>query len=183
MRYDCADDDAKPWEALAMLRKKLGIDDPVALAHEEERISKVAAVTMYCDGTFDTLVPGSFAALRKIHAFRFGKIYDFAGEVRTVNLAKGGFRFASALYLESAVKAVERMPQSTFDQIVEKYVEMNVAHPFREGNGRSGHIWLDHMLRKELRKTVDWPHRTGTPCYPPVPCNSDYAPVYFFKYL
>lgn len=139
-----------------MLRKKLGIDDPVALAHEEERISKAAALTMYGDGTFDTLVPGSFAALRKIHVCLFGKIYDFAGEVRTVNLAKRGFRFASALYLKSAVKAVERMPQFTFDQIVEKYVEMNVAYPFTEGNGRSGRIWLDHMLRKELYKTVDW---------------------------
>ncbi|MBO7673580.1 MAG: Fic family protein [Atopobiaceae bacterium] len=139
-----------------MLRNKLGIDDPVTLAHEEERLSKAAALALYGDGTLDALVPGSFAALQKIHVRLFGKIYSFAGEVRTVNLAKGGFRFASALYLRSAVRAVERMPQSTFDQIVEKYVEMNVAHPFREGNGRSGRIWLDHMLRRELRKTVDW---------------------------
>ena len=139
-----------------MIKNKLGVQDPVTLAHEEERISKEAALSLYRDGTLDTLIPGSFATLQTIHARMFGEIYDFAGKVRTVNLAKGSFRFASALYLDSAIKAVERMPQSTFDEIVEKYVEMNVVHPFREGNGRSGRIWLDHMLRTELGKTVDW---------------------------
>ena len=139
-----------------MIENKLGVHDPVTLAHEEERISKAAAFRLYRDGTLDALIPGSFVALQTIHARMFGEIYDFAGKVRTVNLAKGGFRFASALYLDSAIKAVERMPQTTFDEIVEKYVEMNVAHPFREGNGRSGRIWLDHILRAELGKTIDW---------------------------
>ncbi|MBR3313403.1 MAG: Fic family protein [Atopobiaceae bacterium] len=139
-----------------MIENKLGVHDPVTLAHEEERISKAAAFRLYRDGTLDALIPGSFVALQTIYARMFGEIYDFAGKVRTVNLAKGGFRFASALYLDSAIKAVERMPQTTFDEIVEKYVEMNVAHPFREGNGRSGRIWLDHILRAELGKTIDW---------------------------
>lgn len=138
------------------LENKLSITDDVELAHEEERTSKLVALALYRDGTLDKLVPGTFDTLRQIHIALFGKIYDFAGKVRTVNLAKGGFRFASALYLESALKSIERMPQDTFDHIVEKYVEMNVAHPFREGNGRSGRIWLDHMLRKELARTVDW---------------------------
>lgn len=138
------------------LGNRLGIGDPIELAHEEERISKAAAFRMYQDGTLATLKPGSFFALKTIHELLFGNIYDFAGKVRTVNLAKGGFRFASTLYLSSALRAVEAMPQRTFNQIVEKYVEMNVAHPFREGNGRSGRIWLDHMLRAELGQTVDW---------------------------
>ena len=138
------------------LANRLGITDPVELAHQEERVSKAAALSLYRNGTLEELEPGSFAALSAIHKCLFGKIYDFAGEVRTVNLAKGGFRFASALYLGSALRAVERMPQETFDQIVEKYVEMNVAHPFREGNGRATRIWLDHMLRAELGRTVDW---------------------------
>lgn len=138
------------------LQNKLGITDPVELAHEEERISKAVALELYRSGALDALEPGTFAALVAIHRALFGRIYDFAGEVRTVNLAKGGFRFASALYLASALRAVERMPQDTFDRILEKYVEMNVAHPFREGNGRAGRIWLDHMLRRELGKTVDW---------------------------
>jgi cell filamentation protein len=138
------------------LQNKLGIADPVELAHEEERVSKAAALEMYRDGTLDAMRPGSLAALAAIHERLFGEIYDFAGKIRTVNLAKGSFRFASALYLGSAIRAVEAMPQETFDQIVEKYVEMNVAHPFREGNGRSGRIWLDHMFRVELGRTVDW---------------------------
>ena len=138
------------------LWNRLGIVDPVELAHEEERISKAAALRMYEDGTLAALRPGSFAALRTIHELLFGDIYDFADKVRTVNLAKGGFRFASALYLSSALRAVEAMPQRTFDQTVEKYVDMNVAHPFREGNGRSSRIWLDHMFRSELGRTVDW---------------------------
>ena len=139
-----------------MLPNKLGITDPVTLAHEEERISKVAALRMYQDGTLEALVPGKLATLVAIHERLFGDLYDFAGRVRTVNLAKGSFRFAPALYLAQALRAVEAMPQHTFGQIVEKYVEMNVAHPFREGNGRSGRIWLDHMMRAELGKTVDW---------------------------
>ena len=119
--------------ATMTLENKLGITDPIVLAHEEERISKAEALGML-----------------------FGGLYEFAGKIRTVNLAKGGFRFAPALYLAQALRAVEAMPQGTFDQVAEKYVEMNVAHPFREGNGRSGRIWLDHMLRVELGRTVDW---------------------------
>lgn len=138
------------------LRNRLGIGDEVELAHEEERISKLAALALYHGGELDALAPGTFSTLSSIHLALFGRIYDFAGQVRTVNLAKGGFRFASALYLDSAIRAIESMPQSSFDQIVEKYVEMNVAHPFREGNGRAGRIWLDHMLRRELGLTVDW---------------------------
>ena len=138
------------------LENKLGITDPIVLAHEEERISKAEALGMYADGTLDALKPGSLSALVAIHERLFGGLYEFAGKIRTVNLAKGGFRFAPALYLAQALRAVEAMPQGTFDQIAEKYVEMNVAHPFREGNGRSGRIWLDHMLRVELGRTVDW---------------------------
>ena len=138
------------------LDNKLGIADDVELAREEERISKVAALSLYRDGTLDRLAPGTFETLRYIHDELFGDIYDFAGKVRDVNLAKGNLRFASALYLEPALKSIEGMPQDTFDAIVEKYVEMNVAHPFREGNGRAGRIWLDHMFRRELGRTVDW---------------------------
>ena len=138
------------------LENKLGITDPIVLAHEEERISKVEALGMYADGTLDALKPGSLSALVAIHERLFGGLYDFAGKIRTVNLAKSGLRFAPALYLAQALRAVEAMSQGTFDQIAEKYVEMNVAHPFREGNGRSGRIWLDHMLRVELGRTVDW---------------------------
>ena len=143
-------------ELKVVLDNKLDITDPILLAHEEERISKIAALALYGDGTLDALVPGTFATLSAIHARLFGDLYSFAGKVRTENLAMGGFRFASALYLESAIKAVERMPQDTFDHVVEKYVEMNVAHPFREGNGRATRIWLDHIFRRELRRTVDW---------------------------
>lgn len=139
-----------------ILSNKLGITDPIELAHTEERISKSAALALYRDEMLEALEPGTFSALSAIHVSLFGKLYDFAGKMRTVNLAKGGFRFASAMYLASAVRAIEKMPQGTFDQIVEKYVEMNVAHPFREGNGRAGRIWLDHMLRTELGMTVDW---------------------------
>lgn len=138
------------------LKNKLGITDEVELAHEEERISKLAALDIYQDGRLDAMTPGTFATLKAIHKALFGDIYDFAGKIRTVNLAKGGFRFASALYLGSIIKTIEDMPQSSFDQIVEKYVEMNVAHPFREGNGRSGRIWLDSMFRSVLGLTVDW---------------------------
>lgn len=138
------------------LENKLHLTNSVDLAREEERISKKKAVELFESGLLDTLQPGSFEALRRIHEYLFSEIYEFAGQVRTVNLAKGSFRFAPVMYLEAALKNVEAMPQSTFDEIIEKYVEMNIAHPFREGNGRSTRIWLDLMLKKELHKVVDW---------------------------
>lgn len=138
------------------LENKLHLTNSVDLAREEERISKKKAVELFENGLLDTLQPGSFEALRRIHEYLFSEIYEFAGQVRTVNLAKGNFRFAPVMYLEAALKNVEAMPQSTFDEIIEKYVEMNIAHPFRKGNGRSTRIWLDLMLKKELHKVVDW---------------------------
>ena len=138
------------------LDNKLGITDPLVLAHQEERISKRAALLLYRDGTLDRLKPGTYSTLATIHRRLFEDLYSFAGKIRTVNLAKGGFRFASALYLDSALRAVEAMPQDTFDHIVEKYIEMNVAHPFREGNGRATRIWLDHLVRTKLGATIDW---------------------------
>ena len=135
---------------------KLGITDMAELAREEERISKKKAIELFESGYMDTLQPGTFAALAKIHSFLFDEIYGFAGEIRKVNIAKGSFRFAPVMYLESALQNVEKMPQSTFDEIVEKYVEMNIAHPFREGNGRSTRIWLDLIFKKELSMVVDW---------------------------
>ena len=134
----------------------LGITDPVELARTEERLSKRRARELFETGALDALVPGSVAALRAIHRALFGDLYAFAGAIRTVDLAKGHFRFASVLYLDAALASIERMPQGTFDEIVEKYVEMNVAHPFREGNGRSGRIWLDGMLKAALGQVVDW---------------------------
>lgn len=138
------------------LENKLGITDSAELAREEERLSKKKALELYDTGLLDRLEAGMFSALAAIHKFLFGEIYDFAGKVRTVNLAKGNFRFAPVMYLEAALKNIEAMPQRTFDEIIEKYVEMNVAHPFREGNGRSTRIWLDLLLRKELGQVVDW---------------------------
>lgn len=138
------------------LENKLGITDSAELAREEERLSKKKALELYDTGLLDRLEAGTFSALAAIHKFLFGEIYDFAGKVRTVNLAKGNFRFAPVMYLEAALKNIEAMPQGTFDEIIEKYVEMNVAHPFREGNGRSTRIWLDLLLRKELGQVVDW---------------------------
>lgn len=138
------------------LDNKLHITDPLLLARTEERISKQKALALFESGALDAYPPGSFAALAAIHRALFEDIYDFAGELRTVNIAKGHFRFASTLYLAAAVAEVERMPQGTFDEIVAKYVEMNVAHPFREGNGRSMRIWLDGMLKAALGKVVDW---------------------------
>ena len=135
---------------------KLGITDSAELARTEELISKKAAVYLYDSGKLDSLAPGTFETLCEIHRTLFEKIYDFAGQIRHVNLAKGNFRFASAVYLNEAVQKIEQMPQSSFDEIVEKYVEMNVAHPFREGNGRAARIWLDHMLKKNIGKVVDW---------------------------
>ena len=138
------------------LENKLGITDSAELAREEERLSKKKALELYDTGLLDRLEAGTFSALAAIHKFLFGEIYEFAGKLRTVNLAKGNFRFAPVMYLEAALKNIEAMPQGTFDEIVEKYVEMNVAHPFREGNGRSTRIWLDLLLRKELGQVVDW---------------------------
>lgn len=138
------------------LKNKLGITDSAELARAEEKISKTKALKLFEEGLLDTIEAGSFDGLAKIHRYLFEDIYDFAGQVRTVNLAKGSFRFAPVLYLDAALKNIEKMPQSTFDQIIEKYVEMNIAHPFREGNGRSTRIWLDNMLKKELKMVVDW---------------------------
>lgn len=139
-----------------MLINKLGITDSAELAREEERISKKKAIEMFETGFFDRLLPGTFKSLSEIHRYLFGEIYDFAGIVRDVNISKGNFRFAPVMYLKEALKNIEKMPQSTFEEIIEKYVEMNVAHPFREGNGRSTRIWLDLILKKELGYVVDW---------------------------
>lgn len=138
------------------LENKLGITDSAELAREEEKISKKKALWLFESGTLDSLKAGTFAALREIHKCLFEELYDFAGKIRTVNLAKGNFRFVPVMYLETALGNIEKMPQSTYDEIIEKYVEMNVAHPFREGNGRSTRIWLDHILKMEIGKVVDW---------------------------
>lgn len=138
------------------LENKLGITESPELARMEEMLSKRRALELFESGALDRLEAGTFAALASIHRSLFSDIYDFAGEKRTVNIAKGNFRFASIMYLDAALQNIERMPQSTFDEIVEKYVEMNVAHPFREGNGRSMRIWLDGMLKKALGQVVDW---------------------------
>ena len=138
------------------LENKLGITDSAELAREEEKISKKKALWLFESGTLDSLKAGTFAALQEIHKCLFEELYDFAGKIRTVNLAKGNFRFAPVMYLETALGNIEKMPQSTYDEIIEKYVEMNVAHPFREGNGRSIRIWLDHILKMEIGKVVDW---------------------------
>lgn len=135
---------------------KLGLTDSAELARAEEKLSKKKAAWLFESGTLDALTPGAFAALAAIHRYLFEDLYDFAGKIRTVNLAKGNFRFAPVLYLEAALQNIEKMPQSTFEEIVEKYVEMNVAHPFREGNGRSMRIWLDGMLKHGIGQVVDW---------------------------
>lgn len=139
-----------------VLENKLGIDDSAELAREEERISKLKAIELYHNNIVETFEVGKFSGLAKIHRYLFDEIYDFAGKIRTVNMAKGNFRFAPVMYLEAALKNIDDMPQSTYDEIIEKYVEMNVAHPFREGNGRSARIWLDMILKKELKAVVDW---------------------------
>lgn len=139
-----------------MMDNKLGLTSSAELAREEERISKKKAMELFEKGILDTLEAGRFATLQAIHRYLFDEIYDFAGAVRTVNLAKGNFRFAPVMYLDAALKNIDKMPQSTFDEIVEKYVEMNIAHPFREGNGRSARIWLDMMFKQELSMVVDW---------------------------
>ena len=138
------------------LENKLGITDSAQLAREEERISKTRALELFETNFLSSLAPGTFDALSKIHAFLFSDIYEFAGKIRTVNITKGNFRFAPLMYLNAALENIEKMPQSTFDEIVEKYVEMNVAHPFREGNGRATRIWLDHILKAELGRVIDW---------------------------
>lgn len=138
------------------LENKLGITDSAELARVEEKISKTKALELFEIGLLDTVEVGTYAGLAQIHKYLFDEIYDFAGQLRTVNIAKGSFRFAPVMYLEAALANVTKMPQSTFEEIIEKYVEMNVAHPFREGNGRSTRIWLDVMLKKELGFVVDW---------------------------
>ena len=138
------------------LENKLGITNSATLAKEEERISKTRAVELFESGLLRSLPAGTFDTLCRIHAHLFSDIYDFAGKLRTVNMSKGNFRFAPLMYLGAALESIEKMPQFTFDQIVEKYVEMNIAHPFREGNGRATRIWLDHILKTELGVVVDW---------------------------
>ena len=138
------------------LENKLNISDSTELARVEEKISKKKAVELFENGYLDPYEAGSFQMLAAIHKYLFDEIYDFAGKVRTVNIAKGNFRFAPVMYLQAALENVEKMPQSTFDEIIEKYVEMNIAHPFREGNGRSTRIWLDLLLKEELNVVVDW---------------------------
>ena len=139
-----------------ILENKLNITDQAELAREEERISKSCAKKMFETGYLNTLEPGTFETLKQIHKYLFEEIYEFAGELRKVNIAKGNFRFTPLAYLEEAVKNIEKMPQSTYEEIIEKYVEMNIVHPFREGNGRSTRIWLDLILKKELNLVVDW---------------------------
>ena len=139
-----------------VLKNKLQITNSVELARIEEKISKKKAIELFETGYLNSLEAGKFNSLSKIHKYIFGDIYDFAGTVRDVNIAKGNFRFAPVMYLDAALNNIDKMPQSTFEEIIEKYVEMNIAHPFREGNGRSMRIWLDLMLKKELNKVVDW---------------------------
>lgn len=139
-----------------ILENKLNITDAVELARAEEKISKIKALELFENGILDTFEVGTFKGLSQIHKYLFSDIYGFAGEIRKVNISKGNFRFASVMYLEAALNNIDKMPQSTFDEIIEKYVEMNVAHPFREGNGRSTRIWLDCILKKELQQVIDW---------------------------
>lgn len=139
-----------------MLENKLGLTSSAELAREEERISKKKAAMLFENHILDNLKSGKFSTLQTIHKYLFDEIYDFAGKLRTVNIAKGNFRFAPLMYIESALKNIDEMPQGNFDEIIEKYVEMNIAHPFREGNGRSTRIWLDHMLKTEIGKVIDW---------------------------
>ena len=139
-----------------MLENKLGINDSMELAMAEERITKLKAIKLFETGELNTYEVGTFEGLAKIHKYLFEDVYEFAGEIRKENISKGNFRFASALYLEEILKKIDDMPQSNFDEIIEKYIEMNIAHPFREGNGRSTRIWLDMILKKEIGRVVDW---------------------------
>ena len=138
------------------LENKLGLTNPDELAHEEEKISKKRALELFENGLLDKMPADTFATLQPIHKHLFSEIYDFAGQLRTVNLAKGNFRFAPLIYLEAALANIDKMPQSSFDEIIEKYVEMNIAHPFREGNGRNTRIWLDHILKTEINRVINW---------------------------
>lgn len=139
-----------------MLENKLGLTSSAELARMEEQLSKKKAVLLFEKGILDSLPAGKFSTLQAIHRYLFEDIYEFAGEIRKVNMAKGNFRFAPLMYLDAALENVDKMPQSDFDEIIEKYVEMNIAHPFREGNGRSARIWLDHMLKQKIGKVIDW---------------------------
>ena len=139
-----------------ILKNKLGIEDEIELAKTEEKITKIKAIELFETGKLNTIEVGSFNGLSQIHKFLFEDIYDFAGKIRTENISKSNFRFASVMYLEEALKQIDMMPQSNFDEIIEKYIEMNIAHPFREGNGRSTRIWLDMILKKEIGKVIDW---------------------------
>ena len=139
-----------------MLKNKLNITDEVELSKIEEKITKLKALELYDSGKINTVEVGTFKGLAQIHNYLFSDIYDFAGKIRDVNIAKGGFRFAPLMYLHESLKNIDKMPQSTFEEIIEKYVEMNIAHPFREGNGRSTRIWLDCILKKELKCVIDW---------------------------
>ena len=139
-----------------ILNNKLGIKDEIELAKTEEKVTKIKAKELFETGKLDSFEVGTFTGLSQIHKYSFEEIYDFAGKIRTENISKNNFRFASAVYLEEALKEIDKMPQSTFDEIIEKYIEMNIAHPFREGNGRSTRIWLDMILKNEINKVVDW---------------------------
>ena len=139
-----------------MLENKLGITNSIELAKEEERITKIKAIELFENKILDKIEVGTYKGLAEIHKYLFEDIYEFAGEMRKENISKNNFRFASAMYLEEALNKIDQMPQWNFDEIVEKYIEMNVAHPFREGNGRSTRIWLDMILKKELKMVVDW---------------------------
>ena len=138
------------------LENKFGLTSSADLAREEELVGKKRAVELFENSVLDSLPAGKFSTLQAIHKYLFEDIYDFAGELRTVNIAKGNFRFAPLLYLQAALESIDKMPQASFDEIIEKYVEMNIAHPFREGNGRSTRIWLDHILKNEIGKVIDW---------------------------
>ena len=139
-----------------ILKNKLGINNPLELAREEEKITKIKAKQLFEEGILDSFEIGTFKGLSEIHKYLLEEVYEFAGKIRTENISKSNFRFASAMYLEEALKKVDQMPQTNFDEIIEKYIEMNIAHPFREGNGRSTRIWLDMILKKEMRKVIDW---------------------------
>ena len=139
-----------------MIENKLGLTTSAELAREEERISKKKAIDLFEKDILKNLPAGKFSTLQTIHKYLFEDIYEFAGEIRNVNIAKGNFRFAPLMYLKPALESIDKMPQSNFDEIVEKYVEMNIAHPFREGNGRSTRIWLDHIVKNEIGKVIDW---------------------------
>ena len=139
-----------------LLKNKLGLNDELELAKEEEKITKLKAIELFETGKLEEFEVGTFQGLSQIHKYLFQDIYEFAGKIRTENISKGNFRFASSMYLQDALKNIDKMPQSNFDEIVDKYIEMNIAHPFREGNGRSTRIWLDMIFKKELGKVIDW---------------------------